>query len=315
MLHDYGPPVRSKTITIFEGADGCGKSTAARKYGMLTNARYVHFGNEPSIDIRYLAKLYMDAMMPALLGYQDVVLDRCWLSETPYANAYRRGKHRLDPADYRMLERVALRCGAVVVWCQPPIDVMLENFGADGREEYLPSKEKLLEVQQSYMAATTQLPSITYDYTATSFTRGLCTVLESLRYPRHLAYVASAGSLRPSIVLVGDSFANHNNFDSIYQYPLVSFKKTGCSYWLAKLLEDADIPEARLFWVNADQDLRVIPPCQHIFALGELASKHLTYLGISHQLVNHPQHHKRFCSSDPYRLIEMIQQVLSREAL
>jgi polyphosphate kinase 2 (PPK2 family) len=113
--------IDSKVLTIFEGPDGSGKTTAAREYAEQTGARYVHFPALPRVK-HGLGRMYVEAMLPALLGYHDVVFDRCWLSETPYGEAFREGQDRLTQADRRMLERLALRCGAVVVKCLPEWD-------------------------------------------------------------------------------------------------------------------------------------------------------------------------------------------------
>ena len=81
----------SKKLTIFEGCDGSGKTTAAREFAEQTGAKYVHFHNLPRIK-KGLGRMYVEAMLPALLGYQEVVFDRSWLSETPYGEAFREGR-------------------------------------------------------------------------------------------------------------------------------------------------------------------------------------------------------------------------------
>ena len=83
-------PSTSAKLTIFEGPDGGGKTTAAEKYAKETGAQYVHFGPLPHVKDS-LARVYVEAMMPAILGLQDVVFDRSWLSEIPYGTAFRGG--------------------------------------------------------------------------------------------------------------------------------------------------------------------------------------------------------------------------------
>ena len=63
-----------RRLTIFEGPDGSGKSTAAQAYAEATKAKYVHFPALPQVD-KSLGRIYVEAMLPALLGYQDVVFD------------------------------------------------------------------------------------------------------------------------------------------------------------------------------------------------------------------------------------------------
>src|SRR5882757_4772670 len=102
------------SLTIFEGPDGSGKTTAAKAFAAEMGARYVHLPQFKRVTTG-LPRMYLEAMLPALLGYQDVVMDRCWLSEVPYGRVFRDGADRVGEISRHMLERVALRAGALVV--------------------------------------------------------------------------------------------------------------------------------------------------------------------------------------------------------
>lgn len=298
-----------KRLTIFEGPDGSGKSTAAKAYAAATNAVYVHFGPLPNVSDG-LARLYVEAMLPALLGYQDVVFDRSWLSEVPYGEAFRGGADRLGPDSRRMLERLAMRCATVVVRCLPPVETCVANFSAHKGEEYLQAEEQLRQVYQCYEDRfDTELPWEDFDYTCQDIIH-LSAACTGDRTKPHLVNIHSAGNARAKVMLVGEKFAERKNQDPWYQWPFASFSGLGGSQWLTAELRHAGIREDRLFWVSADEltgDLFVPGGGFKIVALGAAASDKLRSLGATeYSTVAHPQAHKRFFSNMPYPLIDLL---------
>lgn len=295
----------SAKLTIFEGPDGAGKSTAAKAYAEATGARYVHFGPLPRVG-KNLARIYVEAMLPALLGYQNVVLDRCWLSELPYGLAFREGKDRLDgSASRRMLERLAFRCGAVVVRCLPPWDMVKVNYLARKQLEMLDDESQLGIVYDAYLDEPTDLPDLTYDYT----TGGLpVDQLEAMRSICHPLDIASAGVWDAPIILVGERFADMKDCDAFYQWPFASFNGEGCSRWLAEQLDLVDVGEDQLMWINADQDLSVLADLEpvKIIALGDAAHGKLVAVGFKPDHVPHPQSWRRFNCNERYPLLDLI---------
>jgi hypothetical protein len=148
-----------------EGPDGAGKTTEARLLAGIVGGRYVHC--TPFLHHKErgsIGRLYIEAMLPALLGYQTVVMDRCWLSEPIYATVVRKKEPRLDPIDIRMIERVALRCAPQVVVVRPPFEVT--RNGTVGREEYANSVQDLKAIWGMYgRPLGTCLPTTIYDRT------------------------------------------------------------------------------------------------------------------------------------------------------
>jgi hypothetical protein len=297
----------SKKVTIFEGPDGSGKTTTAKVYAQTTGARYVHCGPEPQVS-RGLARLYAETMMPAVLGYQDVVLDRCWLSEMPYGQAYREGRDRLTQADRRMLERLAYRCGAAVVLCLPKWDVVKANFMSRKHLEMLKDDTQLRRVYDLYKSQGTSLPLIPFDY-ETHPMEMLHQQLAQARNPCHSLERASAGNWDGGVVLVGASFGDHKDQDPWYQWPFASFSDEGCSRWLTNQLDQAGLPEETLLWVNADQDLSFLHELKwspKVVALGDEAQAALYREKIEAVTVKHPQYWKRFEAGKPYPLIKIL---------
>lgn len=294
-----------KELTIFEGPDGSGKTTAAKAYAEHTGAIYVHFPALPQVS-NGLARMYVEAMLPALLGHQAVVFDRCWMSEMPYGAVFREGQDRLGRISIRMLERLAMRCGAVIVKCLPNLDTVLKTYESRQHIEMLDNSYQVMDVYQLYQRAKTDLPVIPYDYQSGPLSYG---AVDYTRMTRHRLKIRSAGNLEGLIALVGDSFANRKNEDPFYQWPFASFSRQGCSQWLTYKLEMAKIREDDLFWVNADQPLDEVnfSKFKYIIALGNRAKLALNALDINAELVNHPQHHKRFGVNASYRLIEILE--------
>lgn len=292
----------SSRLTIFEGPDGAGKTTAAQAYAEKTGARYVHLASLPRVN-KGLARIYVEAMLPALLGYQGVVLDRCWLSEMPYGVAFRAGADRLTLASRRMLERLALRCGAVVVRCQPPWEVVKANYLARKHLEMLENDQQLKQVYDLYRRQPTGLPELSYDYT-----QGEPLIVDPHRHTPHPLGWASAGNLEAGTILVGEKFAEPKDVDPLYQWPFASFSSEGCSQWLTDQLDLAGIREQNLCWINADQNVEWLAELRgvKIIALGDVAYSTLSRLKISATQVVHPQAWKRFNHASPYPLIQAI---------
>jgi thymidylate kinase len=298
----------SKQLTIFEGPDGGGKTTAALAYAEATGARYVHFSSLPHVK-RGLPRMYVEAMLPALLGYQDVVFDRCWLSEAPYGMEFREGELRFDRVAVRMLERLALRCSAAVVLCLPPLKKALGNFSKRKAEEMLDNEEQLTRVYEHYETKTmlddTVLPVALYDYT-----KGDLDISLVKRAKLHPLDLATAGNWDAPFVLVGDKFAEPKDQDAFYQWPFASFNDSGCSRWVTNELELESIYESELLWVNADQDLNFLNAKQNcsVIAMGIPAMDALKAIKFKEMAywIDHPQFWKRFKTDEKYPLSQVI---------
>jgi len=302
-----------KKITIFEGADGSGKSTAAKQFAEATGARYVHSSNWPHVTTG-LPRLYLEQMLPALLGYQDVVMDRCWLSEQPYGEVYRNGSDRVGGVYRRMLERIALSCGAVVIRCDPGPETCVTNWSAKRSSENKAWENAagVGKVVHAYRALRTELLVMDYDYTAQP-KLWEPELIDSFRLPVHDVTAPSAGALGAGVVLVGQDFADVKNDDCFHQYPFVSFTKVGCSHYITEQLAQAQLHERDLLWVNAnmlDENELIVSSTTHVVALGNVAAAALTNRGIAHKEVVHPAYAQRFMSDWPYELVTLLKELV-----
>lgn len=290
-------PNTCKRLTIFEGPDGAGKTTTAKQFASDTNAVYVHFPQLPRVDTG-LARMYVESMLPALLGYQDVVFDRSWLSELPYGQVFREGQDRLGNSTVRMLERLAMRCDTMVILCLPEFSTVVQNYRSRKHLEMLDSVEQLVDVFNIYShKLKTSLPVMYYDYEYDIFPTTSSTSMG--RTIAHHLDVRSAGNMRAKIALVGDQFAERKNDDPFYQWPFASFSNEGCSRWLTKQLDFNGIGEDNLYWINSDQILSLghIASFDNIITLGANARLRVEKLGLEGFFaINHPQYEKRFGS-------------------
>lgn len=138
------------------------------------------------------------------------------------------------------------------------------------------------------------------------------------RYLRRIQLAAlttiyeGAGAFIPgNILLVGEQAANTKKDSN--QQPFCS--DYGCSGWLNDLLDEADIPEEKLFWLNAlynDGTPIVLKPmvltCKPsiVVALGTVARKLCRDNYVEHQFFYHPQYWRRFKSKQRYPLLDFL---------
>jgi thymidylate kinase len=148
-----------KRLFIFEGPDGVGKTTIAKALARHIDALYGHYGAFPGdVDIAWI---YEDAMKPATKDVADVVMDRSWLSEIPYAIAFRGGVDRLGAEFYRLEDIALKKTIPLVIRCDADWATVTINFRRRKQEEYLQNINQLHQVwtwyRESFMTSLPQL--------------------------------------------------------------------------------------------------------------------------------------------------------------
>jgi hypothetical protein len=140
----------TRRLLVFEGADGCGKTTLARAVAKDLGALYVHHGPYSDKGGDHLATIYATSMLPAVTGDRDVVLDRCWVSEVPYGLAFRGGLDRLGYGKRLLLERLAGACASSLFLCRPPWHAVTAGFRIRHGDEMLDDETQLRQVYEWY---------------------------------------------------------------------------------------------------------------------------------------------------------------------
>lgn len=103
-------------IIVLDGPDGSGKTTLAQHFVEKYGARYLH------ASYRFKQRMfdYHTALIHRagkLARDHLVIVDRWWMSEICYGNAYRNGTKW--PLYWRMMQRVLLKYSGVYVYCLP----------------------------------------------------------------------------------------------------------------------------------------------------------------------------------------------------
>lgn len=267
-----------KSLTIFEGCDGTGKSTEAKRYAEMTDAKYVHFPALKQVTGGALGRMYVESMLPALLGYQDVVFDRSWLSEIPYGTVFRQGADRLKMSGQRrLLERLAMRCGALVVRCDPGWDSVLKSF-MTGREEMLDNTKQLRQVYDLYGAVDTYLPILEFSYTLNKHGMDPGSVMTH-RMPHHQIAHDTTGNLEAENVVLfdGGKIPERTDVDTFNLW--ASSQLSNKSLWgICKHMDTMGQSEKNYLWLNIDSPTKALIEYmseKRLYAFGDRAHEFL----------------------------------------
>lgn len=300
-------------IIVLEGPDGAGKTTLANEIAKWNGGKYLH------LTYRFKDRMfdYHTAAIELAAKYaeqQPVILDRWWPSEKIYADVFRGGSKW--PLGGRLLDRVALKLGVTYVMCFPRFkNQHLEEFEklkASGREMY----ETVDKVYDEYVKLWAQLegrPDWLYydiqshgknlvDYAQYVIDRATDNFESQPVFWRERTnkMVAGTGD-SPAILFVGDQSKPKTRRD-IWPF----FEYGNSSLWFTEKLEEFDIPEHKLAWVNAHNARGEVDPLLHatirninpqrIVTLGDNAHRAVRDLGYQTRVyqLRHPQYYRRF---------------------
>ena len=243
-------------LVIFEGVDGAGKTTVARRYAEATDSHYVAFKEYPQLGAGY-NRMYLEAMLPAIMGLTDIVFDRSWLSEWPYADVYRNGQRRLTINAQRVLERAALACGACVVLCDPGPEAIEESYKRRQDSEMLKSIDQVRRVYNAYSGLSTALPVVYYDYTAYPEAEGdihLRSSIMKASSPAMPFMDTATGSMR-AVLIVAAAYQHPVAECNLHTpLPFSDFNEAGQLGRVAALLGESHAGEHKTMWVDTLSD-------------------------------------------------------------
>lgn len=303
-------------IVILEGPDGGGKTTLSETLRhRLQDDRMTHVikhGPYKGLSSQDLCKIYFRAMSQALTYDDHVIMDRSWLSEPVYGTAYRNGVNRIDMQRRRMLERVALSRGVVVVHCQPEFEVCANAFLSRPDDEYLDTLKQLQHVYDLYatLAMDTILPVVHYDYTQD----GIEALLVKIK-SKSIDNKASGGGafVEGNVLMLCDKGPRTNIRPGAAVVPFINFlDNDGPSRMLADTLEREGIAETAIYWVNTQTFqgtptgvgfIKQLNP-RRIFALGNNAYTWALNNDIQAVKLPPPLHHMQNYPDQPYAIME-----------
>lgn len=302
-------------IFVLDGPDGSGKSTLAKELCEQLGAKYLH------LTYRWGSKmhLYHTAALYYILREatkRPVVLDRWWMSELVYANVYRGGSKW--PLLYRMFEKAAIRHSITYVMCRP-IDrgAYVDHFHklrSERDEMYFDNMEKVydgyrdiehkLKEQEHPHLMTYDWMTMGHDVTAVA--RSIYEFAYDNRaenYQMNLIpydfYNITGSFVYAKHLLVGDELRPKTRREV---WPFFDYGNS--SLYLAKTLEELNIPEHDLMHINANHRFMNITNSYlkkaeeqklNIIAMGTKAYEHLVSLGIhADHVIKHPQYYARF---------------------
>lgn len=317
-------------LTILEGPDGGGKSTFA-SFLASRGAFHVHdhgpYKGETNIAPKYFNSIVEARSWP-------IIMDRSWVAEPIYGAAFRGGTDRIGTARRRMLERAAYSVRGVVALFMPPYDVCRRTFLARLDQEYLETPTELANVYDGYLglvrgvfdvsgeayAAPHGLPYVVADWTRHT-PQAIAMMIEAARPAANRGPGSGHWWPDESILIVGDR-NDAGDFASEVS-PFTSWVEDGHGSWLAETLEEAGIPERRLYWINSHDHhgrpassewINELRP-RSVVCLGKEAAQWFfawtgaKYMGSVHE-VQHPKYWKTHHSDELYPLIDAIQESL-----
>jgi adenylate kinase family enzyme len=338
-------------IIVLEGPDGAGKTTLAEAIQKINpKVRYLHL----TYRWKNRAPLYYNAALMHALQLAEkceapVIIDRWWPSEMIYAKVFRGGS--TFPTYARILDRMLIRFGGVYVFCVPSDETAYKRQFielTETRSEMYTSVEKMLQVRHEYLRllygenATTDVgylrhciatsfgsrwDTLTYDMHQWSLEKmeifaasilEKVDILHKIQGSPTLSDNTISGNVGGRYLFIGDR-VNKKWGPHRPEWPF--FEDKNCSLWLSKTLDEFNLREPDLCFVNANhpdgiyqiKKLTTEHKFERIFVFGTEAEAaivnvglHLDYVGLPH-----PQAARRFPSYAKLFKTKLVKELVS----
>ena len=296
-------------MIIIEGPDCAGKTSLAKV--IFDDFLYQHHG---LYDEDPLQQTILEV---ASRVTNDVVWDRLHLGEQVYGPIYRH-HDALGKAGRRMLERYLLGKRATVIIALPPWLVVRDEFKRRLNDEMfhhgnwendLSKQYALFDTIHTHLHVTWW--DYTYDHPQTVRENALTN-----RPPRNIG--PGVGDFREGGVLILGERPNPRPAGQFVELGLPFIARTGCSPWLANVMDEENIAEQGLYWINVMNRLGkfvnpttwidVLKP-KYVIALGSTAHAWAESNGLNAENFEHPAHWKRFHFYKAYPLVTRLKEI------
>jgi hypothetical protein len=164
-MHELAYGIYVPDIIILEGCDGSGKTTLANWLRDELGYHIVKTGPPApgASTFKSYTTALLEAVEAAVYNGHRTVFDRHYLGETIYGPLLR-GRDTLGILGRDLIEGIIRSCGAVVVICAPPWEVLVKGWS--GKDDLLKRESQLKQVNDAYLAEAARLGLEVYDWTS-----------------------------------------------------------------------------------------------------------------------------------------------------
>lgn len=244
-------------LVILDGPDGVGKTTLGQELAKRYDGHYMH------LTYRFKDRmfLYHTAALDRavkLSATKLVVVDRLWLSELCYANAYRGGSRW--PLMWRIMERVIHKVGGIHVVCLPVnVREYMEHYArlketrnelySDTLPVYIEYHHQFEKMKSWEHVLRFDMFHDNVDVTIAKIRNLVQTRVESqdpfIRDPRNYNALGHIGSAE--FIIVGDVSNPRKHRASWWPF----YDYSGSSLYLTEMFDRLGFDESKFIWANA----------------------------------------------------------------
>lgn len=266
------------------------------------------------------AHLYVQ-MMAACWKGKSVIIENSWRSS---AILEQLGEQFKVPHQFRrMLNRIALGLNAQIALCKGSSNLYAFNWYEMFPDRPFKGVEAIIDkLDKSWDGLNTSGLRVTRIMTSDhSYVDDIDLLLDRASLWGGTNRGPGIGNWSPGEVtlIVGDRHGpSIQPYKLEYNLAFCDMAKAGSSYWLSDKLSEAEIPEEKLYWINAyDKDDRPtsaefvnrLSPIT-ILTLGDSAAEWCKANRLRYEPFKHPQYHKRFHYNTPYSLINRLKEIM-----
>jgi hypothetical protein len=264
--------------------------------------------------------LYVHMMRDALEGRKSVVIENGWHSDAILDSLG--SKYKCVKQFRRMLDRIAVGVNAQVALCEADSRTYAKNWAEISPNTPYASIADMIEtLDNAWYALSHGLVQTRINTSDDGYKQDIDLLIDRAQLTAGTNKGPGIGNWDPGhvVLLIGDRHGpSIQPYKVDYNIAFCDMAKAGSSYWLSDKLDEASIPETRLYWINAfdSKDEPADPSfIEHlkpaaVLCLGDIAARWCATNKIRHEPFTHPQYHKRFQFNAPYPLIERLKQIV-----